>query len=206
MTDYWMERINQAGKLLAQEPAISGREPGAPRAPNLNETGQRTGKERVSDGAFFTGEAGATALAEMAVDDMDCDWSDLDAIAALKVTDPAVGAGALLLGVLRAVRKRYLSAGGTDAAGCSRVLVERVLTGHDIDLPSLHQARDALLAEVDGPCGNPLLWCWPHGPMPDGSVRCGVLEMLDTGEDGRLNFGDREKYPPVRVQAVGAGP
>ena len=93
------------------------------------------------DGSFYTGTAGATLLATLAIRPEDRDWQDLDAIAGVNVTDPACGTGTLPIAA--ATRIRELAA-GVDQEQLSAILVEKVLHLYDINLTATHMAATTL--------------------------------------------------------------
>lgn len=93
------------------------------------------------DGSYYTGTAGATLLATLAIRPEDRDWNDRDAIAAMNVTDPACGTGTLPIAA--ATRIRELAA-GVDPERLSAILVEKVLHLYDINLTATHMAATTL--------------------------------------------------------------
>ena len=93
------------------------------------------------DGSFYTTTAAATLLATLAIREDMCDWSDPSAISRLRITDPACGTGTLLMAA--AERIRDLSTVARDDV-VSRALIERVLTGYDINLTATHLAATTL--------------------------------------------------------------
>lgn len=93
------------------------------------------------DGSFYTTTAAATLLANLAIQEDMCDWSDASAIARLRITDPACGTGTLLMAA--AERIRDLSNVARDDL-VSRSLIERVLTGYDVNLTATHLAATTL--------------------------------------------------------------
>ncbi len=83
------------------------------------------------DGSFYTTTVAATLLANLAIREGDCDWADSAAIARLRITDPACGTGTLLMAAAERIRDLSSAAGAADS---SRVLIESVLTGYDVNL------------------------------------------------------------------------
>ena len=63
---------------------------------------------------FYTRPASAALLAELAVARLGADWSDSEAVQALRIADLACGTGALLSAAYRAVAARRRRAGGDD--------------------------------------------------------------------------------------------
>ena len=93
------------------------------------------------DGSFYTTTAAATLLANLAIREDMCDWSDPAAIAKLRITDPACGTGTLLMAA--AERIRDLST--TERKDLvSQALIERILTGYDVNLTATHLAATTL--------------------------------------------------------------
>ena len=93
------------------------------------------------DGSFYTGTAGATLLATLAIRPGDRDWSDLDAIRQMNVTDPACGTGTLPIAVAARIREL---AGGVNPELLSAALVENVLHLYDINLTATHMAATTI--------------------------------------------------------------
>ena len=94
------------------------------------------------DGSFYTTTAAATLLASLAIREDMCDWSDRDAIARLRITDPACGTGTLLMAAAERIRDLANAAGNRN--GVSRALIESVLTGYDVNLTATHLAATTL--------------------------------------------------------------
>ena len=94
------------------------------------------------DGSFYTTTAAATLLASLAIRADMCDWSDRDAIARLRITDPACGTGTLLMAAAERIRDLASAAGNRN--GVSRALIEAVLTGYDVNLTATHLAATTL--------------------------------------------------------------
>jgi len=94
------------------------------------------------DGSFYTTTAAATLLAYLAIREDLCDWSDREAIAKLRITDPACGTGTLLMAA--AERIRDLSRSARNQEDISQFLIEEVLTGYDVNLTATHLAATTL--------------------------------------------------------------
>ena len=87
------------------------------------------------DGSFYTTPPAAMLLARLALAHVDCDCSNLEAIARLRIIDPACGTGTLLLAVQHAIRDLH-SATTSDADSIALVhleMVQQVLHGVDIN-------------------------------------------------------------------------
>ena len=99
------------------------------------------------DGSFYTSTAAATLLAALAIRPQDADWAAPDAIARLRICDPACGTGTLLVAAAERIRtlRRDASAPGEDGeARLATAMVERVLWGYDINLTATHLAASTL--------------------------------------------------------------
>ena len=95
------------------------------------------------DGSFYTGTAGAALLSTLAVRQSDRDWNDLDALSDFVVIDPAVGTGTLPIAV--AARIRDLSPQSEEHQDAlSKMLVEDILRGYDINLTATHMAATTM--------------------------------------------------------------
>ncbi len=93
------------------------------------------------DGSFYTTTAAATLLANLAIREDMCDWSDPVAIAKLRITDPACGTGTLLMAAAERIRD-LSTAARKDLV--SQALIEKVLIGYDVNLTATHLAATTL--------------------------------------------------------------
>ena len=87
------------------------------------------------DGSFYTTPPAAMLLARLALSHVSCDWNDPEAIAQLRIIDPACGTGTLLLAVQHAVRDLH-AATTIERTSIELVhleMVQRVLHGLDIN-------------------------------------------------------------------------
>ena len=131
---------------------------------------------------FYTRPASAALLAELAVDRLDVDWSDPEAIAGLRVGDMACGTGALLTAVYRRIVERHRVEGGDDAK-LHRSLMEEVMIGCDIMAAAVHLTAARLSGErPDIDYTGTKTWVMPYGKVADtqGVVgyRIGALDLL----------------------------
>ena len=94
------------------------------------------------DGSFYTTTPAATLLAALAITEDMCDWEDPEAIAKLRITDPACGTGTLLMAA--AERIRELAPRSRDDEALAAALIEQVLTGYDVNLTATHMAATTL--------------------------------------------------------------
>ena len=133
-----------------------------------------------SDGAFYTNNVSALMLARLALSEDFVDWSDPEAVARLRIMDPACGTGTLLMAAMQTIKARMAQASSADdPAALHRRLVEDVLCGLDINRHAIQLAACNLTLgapTVDYRRMN--LFTLRHGPQPDGSVRVGSLEFL----------------------------
>ena len=99
------------------------------------------------DGSYYTSTAAAVLLASLALRPDDVDWSDPNAMANLRICDPACGTGTLLMAAAERIRDLRNSAGKLDPAdeeALGLLLVEDVLHGYDINLSATHMAASTL--------------------------------------------------------------
>ena len=94
------------------------------------------------DGSYYTTTAAATLLASLAITEEMCDWTDSEAVAGLRITDPACGTGTLLMAA--AERIHDLSPGSRDDSVMAQALIEQVLSGYDVNLTATHMAATTL--------------------------------------------------------------
>ena len=138
------------------------------------------------DGSFYTNNVSAMLLARLALTEDMVNWSDANALAKLKIIDPACGTGTLLMAAMHAVRDRHEHSAGAaaDSAPLHLALVEDVLYGLDINRHGIQ------LAACNLTLGNPRvdysrmnLFTMQHGPQPNGGTMAGSLEFLATARD-----------------------
>ena len=99
------------------------------------------------DGSFYTSTAAAVLLATLALREQDLDWSDPNAVAALRICDPACGTGTLLMAAAERIRDLRNAAGPADPKDeelLGLLLVEDVLWGYDVNLTATHMAASTL--------------------------------------------------------------
>ena len=99
------------------------------------------------DGSFYTSTAAATLLAALAIRETDADWSDENAIARLRICDPACGTGTLLMAAYERIYRLKQRAGDMDEdseALLAQLMVEDVLWGYDINLTATHMTASTL--------------------------------------------------------------
>ncbi len=135
---------------------------------------------------FYTRPASAALLAELAVDRLEVDWSDPEAIARLRVADMACGTGALLTAVYRRIVERYRVEGGNDA-DIHRPLIEEVMIGCDIMAAAVHLTAARLSGErPDIDYTSTKTWVMPYGKAADAEgvtgYRIGALDLLHSNK------------------------
>ena len=146
-----------------------------------------------SDGAFYTNNLSAVMLARLAFTRDLIDWSDPEAVAKLRIVDPACGTGTLLMATLQTIKARV--AESSEAAGhggdeepnaLHKLLVEDVLCGLDINQHGVQLAAcNMTLGAPTVDYARMNLVTMPHGPQSDGSPKAGSLEILTAASDSR---------------------
>ena len=128
---------------------------------------------------FYTLPESACLLSELAVERLDVDWSDRDAIEGLRIADFACGTGALLSAAQRAVYRRYRRAGGDDK-DLHSALMERVLTGLDI-MPAATHLTCSMLSSAHPSLayGRSRIHTMAYG-IDGGGTHIGALDLLDS--------------------------
>ena len=99
------------------------------------------------DGSYYTSTAAAVLLASLALREQDADWSDPNAVVALRICDPACGTGTLLMAAAERIRDLRDAAGRSDPNDEEALdlhLVEDVLWGYDVNLTATHMAASTL--------------------------------------------------------------
>lgn len=142
-----------------------------------------------SDGAFYTNNLSAIMLARLALTEDCIDWSDPEALANLRIMDPACGTGTLLMASLQTIKARVASYREMNEEECNTLhkhIVEDVLCGLDINQHGIQ------LAACNMTLGAPTvdyermnLVTLPHGPQSDGATRAGSLEIMIAADDAR---------------------
>ena len=136
------------------------------------------------DGSFYTTTAAATLLANLAIREDMLDWSDSAAIGELRITDPACGTGTLLMAAAERIRDLTGAAGNRDEV--SRLLIEQVLTGYDVNLTATHLAATTLgLLSPTTTFENMKIYRALLGVDKNNEAKLGSLEFLDAGVDGQ---------------------
>ena len=145
-----------------------------------------------SDGAFYTKNLSAIMLAHLAFTPELIDWMDIEAVARLRIIDPACGTGTLLMAALQTIKARVARTREMDNKkhnALHKCLVEDVLCGLDINQHGIQLAACNLTLgapTVDYERMN--LVTMPHGPQVDGSPKAGSLEILTAAERSRQDL------------------
>ena len=130
------------------------------------------------DGSFYTTTAAATLLASLAITQNLCDWQNPQAIANLRITDPACGTGTLLMAA--AQRIHDLAPQTRNDGNAAQALIEQVLSGYDVNLTATHMAATTLgLLSPTTRFRNMKIGRAFLGVDNDGRARLGSLEFLD---------------------------
>ena len=144
-----------------------------------------------SDGAFYTNNLSAVMLARLAFTRDLIDWSDPEAVAALRIIDPACGTGTLLMAALQTIKARAAEAremSDEERNALHKRLVEDVLCGLDINQHGVQLAAcNMTLGAPTVDYARMNLLTMPHGPQADGTFRAGSLELLNA-EAERLDL------------------
>ena len=140
-----------------------------------------------SDGAFYTNNLSAIMLARLAFTQDWIDWADPEAVARLRIIDPACGTGTLLMAALQTIKARVAGSremSDEDRNALHKRLVEDVLCGLDINQHGIQ------LAACNVTLGAPTvdyermnLVTMPHGPQANGLPKAGSLEILTAASD-----------------------
>ena len=144
---------------------------------------QRLIADRKYLATFYTLPASAALLARLAVAKMEgVDWSSAEAIGKMRIGDFACGTGALLSAVYDQIATRHERAGG-DLSSLHPIMMEEVLYGCDV-MPSAIHITGSTLSGVEPSTGfgSSRLYTMPYGRQPDGSVKLGSLELLQSSK------------------------
>jgi len=158
---------------------------------------------------FYTRPESAYLLAELAIQRIDCDWTDQAQVEALRVADLACGTGALLTAAYQRIASRIRRGWGTaegDASGLDDetlhpAMMEKVLIGADIMPAAVHLSATVLSSMHPAVAfGDSPVHLMPYGDEGTG-VQIGSLELLD--DSFQLPFSYRL---PQRITGAGARP
>jgi len=147
---------------------------------------------------FYTIPESAQLLADLAIDRLNIDWSDGDAICGLRVADFACGTGALISAAQRAIYRRFRRGGGNDKR-IHRKMVERSLIASDIMPAATHITASMLSSPHPGVVYRAsMVHTLPYGKNEEGEVALGALSLI-TDQHVPSLFSTRD------LQMVGGG-
>lgn len=140
---------------------------------------QRLISDRKFLATFYTLPSSAALLAELAVARLETNWSDKDAVRALRIADFACGTGALLNAAYQAILSRYRRHSGDDRE-IHPEMMEAVLVGSDI-MPAATHLTASVLSSVHPtvPFAKTSIITLPYGQQPDDTGRSIALGALD---------------------------
>ncbi len=143
---------------------------------------QRLITDRKFLATFYTLPSSAALLAELAIDRLDIDWFDREAVTSLRVGDFACGTGALLYASYGAILSRYRR-GGKDDSDIHPEMMERALVGADIMPAATHLTASILSsAHPSVPFTNTSILTLPYGKQPiehgEQLLELGSLELM----------------------------
>ncbi len=171
----------QAGPILKRLVETSDRltEIGAT---GINDLSGRMFQTLISDrkflATFYTLPVSATLLAELAMARLALDWSDENAVKALRIGDLACGTGALLNAAYHSIRARFRRAGHDDAS-IHAALIEASLYACDIMPAATHLTASTLSnAHPGATFGSTRIITMPYGHDEDNVPHIGSLELI----------------------------
>ena len=135
---------------------------------------------------FYTLPTSAALLAELAVDRMSADWSDLERYPDLRIADLSCGTGTLLSAAYHSVLTRYRHAGGDDRQ-VHRAMIERAVVAADI-MPAAAHLCASQLSSVHPTVAfdNTRVYTMPYGigagDERDRGIAIGSLDLIDTDQ------------------------
>ena len=146
---------------------------------------QRLITDRKFLATFYTLPSSATLLAEMAVRQMNIDWSSKEALIGLRIGDFACGTGALLNAAYGSIISRYRRSGNDDAEIHAQMLEEAVI-GTDI-MPAATHLTASILSSVHPsiPFERTKIITLPYGKTADLTgvpIALGALDLVQ-GEE-----------------------
>ena len=162
-----------------------------------------------SDGAYYTKNSSAVLLATLALDGMDMDWSDREAVEKLRIMDPACGTGTLLMAAMQTIKNKVDEATPDDLTDTEKdqlhkALVEQSICGLDINKHGIQLAACNLTLgapTVDYQQMN--LATMPHG-VKNGKAKAGSLELLMIEDSERDTVGKLFSTEAKNLDEVGA--
>ena len=148
---------------------------------------QRLIVDRKFLATFYTLPTSAALLAELAVDRLDCEWSDAKHIEGLCIADLACGTGTLISAAYQALLGRHRRAGGNDAR-LHRLMMERSMIAADIMPAATHLAATMLSGAHPGlTFRQTRVFTMPYGAQGGGRpLSLGSLDLLAEESDRPL--------------------
>ncbi|MDE0368331.1 MAG: hypothetical protein OXP09_22520 [Gammaproteobacteria bacterium] len=135
---------------------------------------------------FYTLPTSAALLAEIAVDRMSTNWSDLEHYPDLQIADLSCGTGTLLSAAYHSVLTRYRHAGGDDRH-VHRAMIERAVVAADI-MPAAAHLCASQLSSVHPTVAfdNTRVYTMPYGTGTGDEryrdIAIGSLDLIDADE------------------------
>ena len=143
---------------------------------------QRLITDRKFLATFYTLPSSAALLAELAVSRLNVDWSDAEAVCALRIADFACGTGALLNAAYSALLARHRRRAGDDKTIHSRMM-ECALVGADIMPAASHLTATVLSSTHPNiPFNNTSIATLPYGEQSEElgrDVALGALDLIE---------------------------
>ncbi len=198
----------QAGHILRRLVETSDRltEIGAT---GINDLSGRMFQTLISDrkflATFYTLPISATLLAKLAIARLDVDWSDENAVKALRVGDLACGTGALLNAAYHSIRVRFRRSGKDDAS-IHAGMIETSLYACDIMPAATHLTASTLSNAHPGVTfGNTKIITMPYGHDENNVPHIGSLELIAQEETMPLFSLGREQLTGKAGEEVNSG-
>ena len=155
-------------------------------------------------GAYYTSVPAATLLSRLVFQDWPpgVDWADHELPASLNIADLACGTGTLLMAIASEAERRHTDAGGKDAAGLHKAMVEQALHGYDVQLSAVHFAATSLaMLNPHIQFDRMNLFVMPLGAQGS-TVSLGSLDFLGEGQ-AAVQFAISTKEMGVETQDAG---
>ena len=148
---------------------------------------QRLIVDRKFLATFYTLPTSAALLAELAVDRLDCEWSEAKQIKRLCIADLACGTGTLISAAYQALLGRHRRAGGNDAR-LHRSMMERSVIAADIMPAATHLAATMLSGAHPGlTLRQTRVFTMPYGAQGEGRpLSLGSLDLIAEESDRPL--------------------
>ena len=149
-------------------------------------------------------------LSRLAFDERweDFDFGDLNALAELKIVDPACGTGTLLMAATQEVLKKARRAGQTDDDEVIRTVLEKSVYGFDVVPAAIHMAASTLCMSESRVWIKDMNLSWLRHDITNGIPHLGSLDFLrnspSRGRAQRLRLlGSVDDDRPTRITGMG---